>query len=152
MPKFVSMEQNRGLTPANVNTFFVMPETPAMAQQNAPMQKTLNSKLMSNAVSDMVTDTTGTTRNGLIYMAQYGDTHTLHPHFVADWRDATPSVSTFKENLSQDKSIINNIMGVTDYGFTSFRFPYTYSSTNAMLAVINSGFLIHAIFFKQLQK
>jgi hypothetical protein len=155
MPTFVSLEEGKGLTPANVNTFFIMPETPSMALENTAMQKanlnTLNKMLSANdmsinSVSQMPTDTTGTTRNGLTYMAQYGDTNTLHPHFITEWRDETPSISTFMDYLNQDENIINNVMGIPNYGFTSFRFPHTYASTNATLAMIDSGFQVDSTF------
>jgi hypothetical protein len=112
---FFDMEKSHGLVPANTNTFFIIPTPP------------------------------DTSKAGLEYYSQYGDTHTIHPHDIDDWT-ISKSVSKFQTNLTKAKSIINEAAGVKDYGFYSIRFPYVDASINAERAAINTGFLIDSTY------
>ena len=114
-----NVERAEGVTPSEVNTFFI---TPSMYTLESEMQ----------------------------YYAQNGDTHTLHPHVNVStyeyylWSWVNRSVSEYEAAINEDQSLINNRMGTTDYGFTSWRFPGTTFCTNSMQAVDNSGFSIES--------
>ena len=108
-----------GLTPSSLNTFFVIP----------------NPDLIASRVN---------------YYTQYGDTHTLHPHeFLingvwsnCDWENTAHTVATDDSYMTTLKNFINTAMSSTNYGFTSFRFPFTTYCQNSMQAVSDSGFVI----------
>jgi len=109
---FFAMENNAGVSPASVNTFFVMPSS-----------ATVNTSLQNYASN--------------------GDTHTMHVHnesFV--WTDSSQSVSKYNSHITDAEAYINKAMGVSNYGFTSWRFPYTSYCYNSQKAVAASGFLI----------
>lgn len=122
---FFNMEKSNNVNPSNVNTFFVIPNnggTTSSTQGN-------------------------TTLEGINYFASNGDTHTLHPHFLsggndADWITPDQTVSQEMANITSVENIMNNVASVSNYGFTSFRFPMTSGCLNAQEAVINSGFNI----------
>jgi hypothetical protein len=82
-----------------------------------------------------------TNKNELQYYEANGDTHTLHPHVGTVW-DTSQSVTKYQTAITNNKAIINNLANVTDYGFSSWRFPMTTFCTNSMKAVSNSGFVI----------
>jgi hypothetical protein len=82
-----------------------------------------------------------TTKASLQNYSNNGDTHTLHPHEITVW-DNSQTVSKYMKHISTAKGIINKAAGVTDYGFTSWRFPYTSYCFYAQKAVVSSGFVI----------
>ena len=110
--QLTSMETTHGVTPANVNTFFVIP--------------------------DFNTDLGGLTK-----YSEIGDIHTLHCHNIADWTNSQ-DVSTYDSDIVQAKTIINNAAGVSDFGFTSWRYPFTSYCLNAQKAVADNGFMIES--------
>jgi len=77
----------------------------------------------------------------LTYYSQYGDTHTLHPHWTV-WDDASLPLATYMEDIADNKAFVNNAADTSDYVFTSWRFPMTTYCANSMQAVANSGFTI----------
>ncbi|WP_410508553.1 PKD domain-containing protein [Methanosarcina hadiensis] len=83
------------------------------------------------------------TGDKLTYYSQYGDTHTLHPHWKV-WDLSNVSVATYVANITAEKGLVNSAAGSSDYGFTSWRFPMTTYCANSMQAVANSGFIIEA--------
>lgn len=122
---FFNMEKSNNVNPSNVNTFFVIPN---------------NGGTTSNTQGN-------TTLEGIKYFAANGDTHTLHPHFLsggndADWITADQTVSQEMANITSVENVMNNAASVSNYGFTSFRFPMTNGCLNAQEAVINSGFTV----------
>lgn len=82
-----------------------------------------------------------TDKTGLQFFAQNGDTHTLHPHNIAVW-DNSQSVSAYVSDIKIAEGIIDRAAGVIDYGFTSWRFPFTSYCLNSQRAVAHSGFSI----------
>jgi hypothetical protein len=192
---FIAMENNKGLTPANVNTFFIMPQEASVSGSSiasiagSPIASVDGSSIASikkgttlasdgklrkkalpksdgkgangvstndvsgvstNGVSSLAADDSGiTSQIGMKYLETVGDTHTLHPHFICDWTIPETSTATYEQYIKSDENIINNVMGVSDYGFVSFRFPYTSSCPNSVRAVINSGFQIDSSFGPQ---
>jgi hypothetical protein len=122
---FFNMEKSNKVNPSNVNTFFVIPN---------------NGGTTSNTQGN-------TTLAGINYFAANGDTHTLHPHFLsggndADWITPDQIVSQEMANITSVENVMNNAARVSNYGFTSFRFPMTTGCLNAQEAVINSGFTV----------
>ncbi len=110
---FFDMEASKSLTDVkNLNTFFIIPNS------------------------------TKTTKTGLDYYAQYGDTHTIHPHFITDWTSSDYSISQFQENVTDAENIINEAYGVSDYGFSSIRFPGANAAMPAYQAASDAGFVI----------
>jgi hypothetical protein len=100
--------------------------------------------LTPNAVNTLfIIPDQNTTASELTYYAQNGDTHTLHPHVGPVW-DNSQSVAKYQTAITNDTAIINKLMNVTDYGFTSWRFPMTTFCTNSMQAVSNSNFVIES--------
>jgi hypothetical protein len=170
---FISMENSKGLNPANVNTFFMMPQTSvggssiasvdgsSIASVEKGITLASDGKLRKYArpksdgknglsgVSLAAADSGITSQTGIKYFETVGDTHTLHPHFICDWTNPATSTAAYEQYITSSKNIINNIMGVSDYGFVSFRFPYTSSCSNSVRAVINSGFQIDSSFGPQ---
>jgi hypothetical protein len=106
---FFDAEAVSGVSPAKVNTIFVLPDS-------------------------------YTTKAGLNYYANYSDTHTLHPHDYI-W-DTNATVAKYNANITAAKAMMNKAAGVTNYGFSSWRFPMTTYCTNAQMAVSNAGVLI----------
>lgn len=114
-------ETSVGITPSTVNTFYIIP--------NPDFDK-----------------------NEVKYYARYGDTHTIHAHqyydsanntwYDCDWDVNSTSVATYDNNISSLKNFFNKIMGTSDYGFTSWRFPMTTFCANSMQAVSDSDFTI----------
>jgi hypothetical protein len=118
MDTMFNMEEAHGLTPSVVNTLFITPNV-------------------------------STTADGLAYYAQHGDIHTLHPHYLssykaAHWDVASTSVATYENEIAACKNRINTLMGTGDFGYTSWRFPYTTYGTNSMQAVSNSAFIMES--------
>lgn len=110
---FFEMETSKNLTDVrNLNTFFIIP------------------------------DSTKTKKTGLDYYAQYGDTHTIHPHYITDWTSDAFNVSQFQKNITNAEDIINKAYGVSDYGFSSIRFPTVKATIPAYKAASNAGFTI----------
>lgn len=110
---FFDMEASKSLTDVkNLNTFFIIPNS------------------------------TKTTKTGLDYYAQYGDTHTIHPHLITDWTSSDYSISQFQENVTGAEDIINKAYGVSDYGFSSIRFPGANAAMPAYQAASDAGFAI----------
>jgi len=110
---FFDMEASKSLTDVkNLNTFFIIPNS------------------------------TKTTKTGLDYYAQYGDTHTIHPHFITDWTSSDYSISQFQKNVTDAENIINEAYGVSDYGFSSIRFPGANAAMHAYQAASDAGFAI----------
>lgn len=110
---FFEMETSKNLTAIkNLNTFFIIP------------------------------DSTKTKKTGLDYYAQYGDTHTIHPHYITDWTSDAFNVSQFQKNITKAEDIINKAYGVSDYGFSSIRFPAVKATIPAYKAASNAGFTI----------
>lgn len=110
---FFDMEARKSLTDVkNLNTFFIIPNS------------------------------TKTTKTGLDYYAQYGDTHTIHPHFITDWTSSDYSISQFQKNVTDAENIINEAYGVSDYGFSSIRFPGANAAMPAYQAASDAGFAI----------
>jgi hypothetical protein len=79
-----------------------------------------------------------TTKAGLDYFSQYGDTHTIHPHGV-DWSNVN---SATINNVSIYENITNIAEGTMNYGFYSFRFPGTYATIPAFKIFASRGYLI----------
>ena len=79
-----------------------------------------------------------TTKKGLNYLSQFGDTHTIHPHGV-DWTDVNTASNS---NVTMFEDIINDVIGNEDYGFYSFRFPGTSGTIPAFQIFANRGYLI----------
>lgn len=160
---FIAMEQSKGLNPANVNTFFIMPQDASVGESSiARVEKGTmpisdgklgkSARLKSDgksSVSILAADDSSTSQDGIKYFETVGDTHTLHPHFICDWTNPEISTEEYVKYMTSSKNIINNIMGVPDYGFLAFRFPYTMSCTNSVRAMINSGFQIDSSFGPQ---
>lgn len=110
---FFDMEASKNLTDVkNLNTFFIIPNS------------------------------TKTTKTGLDYYAQYGDTHTIHPHFITDWTSSAYNISQFQKNVTNAENIINKAYGVSDYGFSSIRFPGANATMPAYQAASDAGFAI----------
>ncbi|MGE5473731.1 MAG: PKD domain-containing protein [Ignavibacteriales bacterium] len=107
---FFAMENSVGVSPASVNTFFLMP---------------------SSAIESI----------SLQNYASNGDTHSMHSHSFI-WTDNSQSVSQYKTNIAAAEAYVNNAMSVGNYGFTSWRFPYTSYCSNSQKAVASSGYLI----------
>ncbi len=161
---FITLEKNKGLNPANVNTFFMMPQgasaggssIASIAKGTMPMSDGKLGKSASlksdgkNGVSTLAEVDSGyTSQTGIKYFETVGYTHTLHPHFICDWTNPETSTATYEQYMTSSKNVINNIMGVSDYGFLAFRFPYTWSCSNSARAMINSGFQIDSSFGPQ---
>ncbi len=89
----------------------------------------------------IIPDSVNTMKSELQFYTANGDTHTLHPHIGTIW-DNSQSVSNYQTAIANNKRIINNVNNVNDYGFSSWRFPYTSFCTNSQKAVSNSGFVI----------
>jgi hypothetical protein len=124
---FFNMEKSDKINPSNVNTFFVIPN---------------NGGTTSNTQGN-------TTLTGINYFAANGDTHTLHPHFLsggdnADWTSQYQTVPQEMANITSVENVMNNAARISNYSFTSFRFPMTNGCLNAQEAVINSGFSIES--------
>ena len=102
------------------------------------------SKKLAN-VQDMntffIVSESQTSKSGLAYFSKYGDTHTIHPHRITDWT-AGFTVSQFQKNVTKAESIINKAAGVSNYGFSSIRFPNTAAAIPAYQAASNAGFTI----------
>ena len=117
MSPLFNAEIAAGVTPSDVNTFFIIPDN-------------------------------STSKTQLAYYTRYGDTHTLHPHFKdnygAVWDATNSSLDTYMSKIAASKKVINSAAGVSDYGFTSWRFPMTTFCVNSMQAVSNSGFTIES--------
>ena len=117
MDVMFSMEKAHGLTPSVVNTFFIIPSA-------------------------------DTLKSALQYYTANGDTHTLHPHVIdnygAVWDATGTSLATYQSKIAASKKVMNNAASVSDYGFTSWRFPMTTFCVNSMQAVSNSGFAIES--------
>jgi PKD repeat protein len=79
-----------------------------------------------------------TTKEGLDYLSQFGDTHTTHPHGV-DWTDIHTATNS---NVSMFENITNVAEGSKSYGFYSFRFPGTSGTIPAFQIFANRGYLI----------
>ncbi|MFY9199787.1 MAG: PKD domain-containing protein [Methanosarcina flavescens] len=79
-----------------------------------------------------------TTKKGLNYLSQFGDTHTIHPHGV-DWTDVNTASSS---NVTMFEDIINDATGKEDYGFYSFRFPGTTGTIPAFQIFADLGYSI----------
>lgn len=110
---FFDMEISKNLTDVkNLNTFFIIP------------------------------DSNKTKKTGLDYYAQYGDTHTIHPHYITDWTSKAYNVSQFQKNITDAEGIINEAYGVSDYGFSSIRFPAVNATIPAYKAASNAGFVV----------
>lgn len=110
---FFDMEASKSLTDVkNLNTFFIIPNS------------------------------TKTTKTGLDYYAQYGDTHTIHPHLITDWTSSAYNISQFQKNVTDAENIINKAYGVSDYGFSSIRFPGANATLQAYQAASDAGFAI----------
>jgi hypothetical protein len=86
-----------------------------------------------------------TSKSGLAYFSKYGDTHTIHPHRITDWR-ADFTVAQFQKNITKAQSIMNKAAGVPNYGFSSIRFPNTAASVPAYQAASNAGFIIDSTY------
>jgi hypothetical protein len=82
-----------------------------------------------------------TSKAGLEYFSKYGDTHTIHPHRITDWT-ASFTTSQFQKNITKAESIMNKAAGVSNYGFSSIRFPNTAAAIPAYQAASNAGFAI----------
>jgi hypothetical protein len=118
------------------------------------IQKTRNffemekSKKLAN-VQDMntffIVPESQTSKSGLAYFSKYGDTHTIHPHRTTDWR-ADFTVAEFEKNITKAESIMNKAAGVSNYGFSSIRFPNTAASIPAYQAASNAGFIIDSTY------
>lgn len=107
------MEISKNLTDVkNLNTFFIIP------------------------------DSIQTTKAGLDYYSHYGDTHTIHPHYITDWTSNTYNISQFQKNITKAEGIINKAYGVSDYGFSSIRFPAANATIQAYQAASDAGFAI----------
>jgi PKD repeat protein len=114
-------ETSAGITPNKVNTFYVIPN-PDFNQIEAK------------------------------YYEGYGDMHTIHAHqyynnttnqwYDSNWDINSTSVATYDKNISSLKQFYNTVMGASNYGFTSWRFPMTTYCANSMQAVSDSGFTI----------
>jgi chitosanase len=116
MSPMFSVEEANGLTPSSVNTFYIIPSN-------------------------------NTFKEDLENYSLYGDTHTIHAHAEGDvsvWDVASTDVSTYKQDINNSKNTINRIMGMPNYGFSSWRFPMTTFCANSMQAVSNSGFTIES--------
>lgn len=110
---FFDMEISKNLTDVkNLNTFFIIP------------------------------DSIQTTKAGLDYYSHYGDTHTIHPHYITDWTSNTYNISQFQKNITKAEGIINQAYGVSDYGFSSIRFPAANATIQAYQAASDAGFAI----------
>lgn len=99
---------------------------------------------MKNSLTYFIPDTffivpdSDTTKEGLDYLSQFGDTHTNHPHGV-DWTDVNTASNS---NVTMFENIINDITGNEDYGFYSFRFPGTTGTIPAFQIFADRGYLI----------
>ena len=119
MDTMFNMEKAHGLTPSIVNTLFIIPSGYTVASE-------------------------------LAYYAQNGDIHTLHPHLSDDnstgsiWDTVSKSITAYQSDITTSKSIINTLMGTSDYGYASWRFPMTTFCANSTQAVSNSGFTIES--------
>lgn len=116
MNAMFTVEKNEGVTPSAVNTLFIIPDS-------------------------------DTSQAELAYYAANGDTHTLHPHVTQEgngyaWDIVGTSEDTYLNDIAASKKTIDAVMGVNDYGFTAWRFPFTTFCTNSMQAVSDSGFTI----------
>jgi PKD repeat protein len=116
-------ETSLGIAPSSVNTFYIIPwEYLDQTQVN--------------------------------YYANYGDTHTIHAHefydnktgtwYTCQWDVNSTSVDTYNKNISALKQNFSSVMGTSDYGFTSWRFPMTTYCDNSMQAVSDSNFVIES--------
>ena len=86
------------------------------------------------------------------YYEGYGDMHTIHAHqyydnttnqwYNSNWDSNSTSVATYDKNISSLKQFYGAVMGTSNYGFTSWRFPMTTYCANSMQAVSDSGFTI----------
>ena len=82
-----------------------------------------------------------TTKSGIQYYSKYGDTHTIHPHDIADWT-APHSSKKFKKDIMKAERIMNKATVTSNYGFSSIRFPMVTANTNAYQAASDTGFAI----------
>jgi PKD repeat protein len=113
-----------GISPASYNTFFIIPNV------------------------DMVGGSAST--YGVNYYANLGDTHTLHPHMTkigtawaeATWDKSTLTAATDLSYMNTLKGVVNTAVGSSNYGFNSFRFPYTTYCANSMQSISDGGFVI----------
>lgn len=111
---------------------------------NADINRTSEYFAMKDNLAYSIPDTffivpgSDTTKAGLDYFSQYGDTHTIHPHGV-DWSDIN---SATVSNVTMYENITNLAEGTMDYGFYSFRFPGTSATFPAFQIFAYRGYLI----------
>jgi PKD repeat protein len=111
---------------------------------NADINSTTKYFTMKNNLGYSMPDTffivpsSDTTKAGLDYFSQYGDTHTIHPHGV-DWSRVN---SATVYNVTMYENITNLAEGTLNYGFYSFRFPGTYANIQAFKIFASRGYLI----------
>jgi hypothetical protein len=89
--------------------------------------------------------THNTTGSALASYSENGDTHTLHPHNIADWTN-NQSVSDYHAYIAKAEGIIYDATDEDDYGITSWRFPGTAFCLNSLRAVTESNILIDSSF------
>ena len=108
------------------------------------IDKTSRYFAMKNNLTYSIPDTffvvpsSDTTKAGLDYLSQFGDTHTIHPHGI-DWNDKNLATNN---NVMMFEKIINLAEGNENYGFYSFRFPGTSGTIQAFQIFANRGYLI----------
>lgn len=111
---------------------------------NADLNKTFEYFTMKNNLGHSIPDTffivpsSDTTKAGLDYFSQYGDTHAIHPHGV-DWNSVNSATNS---NVTMYENITNLAEGTMDYGFSSFRFPGTSATIPAFQIFASRGYLI----------
>lgn len=115
-----------------------------MACSSAEIDKTSSYFSMKNNLTCSIPDTffvvpcSYTTKKGLDYFSQFGDTHTIHPHGV-DWTDENSATNS---NVTRFENITNDVDENENYGFYSFRFPGTSGTIPAFQIFANRGYLI----------
>lgn len=109
------------------------------------MEKSKNLANVQDMNTFFIVSESQTSKSGLDYFSKYGDTHTIHPHRITDWT-AGFTVSQFQKNITKAESIMNKAARVSNYGFSSIRFPNTAAAIPAYQAASNAGFTIDSTY------